>query len=89
MSANPFNFNPTTRIDYQLPFDSKVSLEIYGITGEKVATIINSELAAGYYTADVNAGALNLASGMYIYRISAVNQAGQNFTQVKKFMLMK
>ena len=85
----PNPFNPTTRIDYQLPFDSKVTLEIYGITGEKVATIINSELAAGYYTADINAAALNLASGMYIYRMSATNQAGQNFTQVKKFMLMK
>ena len=85
----PNPFNPTTRIDYQLPFDSKVNLEIYGITGEKVATIINTELAAGYYTADINAAALNLASGMYIYRMSATNQAGQNFTQIKKFMLMK
>ena len=85
----PNPFNPTTRIDYQLPFDSKVTLEIYGITGEKVATLINSELAAGYYTADVNAGQLNLASGVYIYRMTAIGGNNQSFTQVKKLMLMK
>ena len=85
----PNPFNPTTRIDYQLPFDSKVTLELYGITGERVATILNGELSAGYYTADVNASALNLASGVYIYRMNASNPTGQNFVQVKKLMLTK
>ena len=85
----PNPFNPTTRIDYQLPFDSKVTLELYGITGEKVATIINTELSAGYYTADINAGSLNLASGMYIYRMVATGANNQNFIQVKKLMLTK
>lgn len=85
----PNPFNPTTKIDYQLPFDSKVTLELYGITGERVATLINTELSAGYYTAEVNAGQLNLASGVYIYRINASNQSGQNFVQVKKLMLAK
>lgn len=83
----PNPFNPTTRIDYQLPFDSKVNLELYGITGERVATIINSELSAGYYTADINASAMNLASGVYIYRMTAQNPTGQNFVQVKKLIL--
>ena len=85
----PNPFNPTTRIDYQLPFDSKVTLELYGITGERIATLINNELSAGYYTADINASALNLASGVYIYRMSAQNPSGQNFVQVKKLMLTK
>ena len=85
----PNPFNPTTRIDYQLPFDSKVTLELYGITGEKIATLINGELTAGYYTADVNASALNLASGVYIYRMVAQNPSAQNFVQVKKLMLTK
>jgi len=85
----PNPFNPTTRIDYQLPFDSKVTLELYGITGERVATILNGELAAGYYTADINASALNLASGVYIYRMTAQNPNAQNFVQVKKLMLTK
>jgi len=85
----PNPFNPTTRIDYQLPFDSKVTLELYGITGEKVSTLINSELSAGYYTSEVNANALNLASGVYIYRMTAQNRSAQNFVQVKKLMLTK
>ena len=85
----PNPFNPTTRIDYQLPFDSRVTIELYGITGERVATIINGELSAGYYTTDVNASALNLASGVYIYRISAQNSAEKDFVQVKKLMLTK
>ena len=85
----PNPFNPTTRIDYQLPFDSKVTLELYGITGEKVATILNNELSAGYYTADVNAGSLNLTSGVYLYKLNASTQSGQTFVQVKKLMLTK
>ena len=85
----PKPFNPTTRIDYQLPYDSKVTIELYGITGERVAIIINSELSAGYYTVDINASQLNLASGVYIYRMTANNQGRQNFVQVKKLMLTK
>lgn len=85
----PNPFNPSTRIDYQLPFDSKVMLELYAITGEKAATIMNTEQSAGYYTAEINAGQLNLASGVYIYRMTANNQSGQNFVQVKKLMLTK
>lgn len=85
----PNPFNPSTRVDYQLPFDSKVTLELFAVTGEKVATLINNELSAGYYTADVDAAALNLASGMYIYRMTAQNPSGQNFVHVKKFMLTK
>ena len=85
----PNPFNPTTSIDYQIPFDSKVTLELYGISGEKVGTIINNELSAGYYTAEVNASELNLASGVYLYRMSVTSNAGQNFMSVKKLMLMK
>ena len=74
------------------PFDSKVTIELYGITGEKVATLIDEELAAGYYTTDVNADKLNLASGVYLCRMIAQNQSNQNaktFMQIKKIMLMK
>ena len=85
----PNPFNPTTRIDYQLPFDSKVTMELYGITGEKVATLINTDLSAGYYTADINASDLNLVSGVYIYRMIASGGNNQSFTQVKKLMLTK
>lgn len=85
----PNPFNPTTCIDYQIPFDSKVTLELYGISGEKVGTIINKELSAGYYIAEINANELNLSSGVYIYRMTVISKAGQNFIGAKKMMLMK
>jgi len=86
----PNPFNPSTKIDYQLPFDSKVTLELYGITGEKVATILNSEQSAGYYTMDVNASELNLSSGVYIYRIVASNyETGDRFLSVRKMIMLK
>ena len=61
------------------------------MTGERVATLINEELSAGYYNADINASALNLSSGVYLYRISAISQAAnaQAFVQVKKLMMLK
>lgn len=85
----PNPFNPSTKVDYQLPFDSKVSIELFGITGEKIATLLNNDVAAGYYTLEINAAQLNLASGVYLYRITANNQAGQNYIQVKKLLLNK
>jgi hypothetical protein len=85
----PNPFNPTTRISYQLPFDSRVTMELYGIGGEKVATIVNGEMSTGYYTADINASELNLASGVYIFRMTAQNPNAQNFVKVIKLMLTK
>lgn len=88
----PNPFNPTTRIDYQLPFDSKVTIELYGITGERVGTLINNELSAGYYTLGVNANTLSLASGVYFCRMVAQGlskQSAKTFIQIKKLMLIK
>lgn len=85
----PNPFNPTTRIDYQLPFDSKVTIELYGITGEKIAALVNSDLSAGYYSAEIDAGKLNLSSGVYLYKMTAQSNAEKNFVQTKKLVLMK
>jgi hypothetical protein len=88
----PNPFNPSTRIDYQLPFDSKVMIELYGITGERVTTLTDEELAAGYYTSDINANVLSLASGVYFCRMVAQDlskQSTKTFIQIKKLMLLK
>lgn len=88
----PNPFNPITRIAYQLPFDSKVTIELFGVTGEKVTTLITSELSAGYYTLDVDANKHNLASGVYICRMVAQDQSKKSlkaFMQNKKIMLIK
>jgi hypothetical protein len=84
----PNPFNPSTKIDYQVPVDAKVILEVYNITGQKVVELVNQDQQAGYYS--VNFGASKLASGVYIYRLSASDKAtGNNFSSIKKMMLLK
>ena len=78
----PNPFNPMTRIDYALPFDSKVSLQIFDILGREVVTLVNDNQRAGYYTVDFNAS--NLASGIYYYRMMA-----GDFIAIKKMVLLK
>lgn len=65
----PNPFNPTTMIEFGLPDQSRVTLEVFDILGRKVARLLNNELKnAGRY--EVNFDARNLASGIYIYRIT-------------------
>ena len=78
----PNPFNPTTRIDYSLPFDSKVSLQIFDILGREMITLVDENQRAGYYTIDFNAS--NLASGIYYYRMVA-----GDFTAIKKMVVIK
>lgn len=85
----PNPFNPATRIDYQLPFDAKVQIELYSITGEKVATLVSGDFSAGYHTYELNASRLNLASGVYFYRINAVDFNNGKFVDTKKLVLLK
>jgi hypothetical protein len=84
----PNPFNPSTTIAYQVPVDAKVILEVYNIAGQKVADLVNQDMAAGYYS--VSFGASKLSSGVYIYRVVAIDKAsGNNFSSVKKMMLLK
>ena len=82
----PNPFNPTTKIDFELPYDSKVSIKLYDISGREVMTLVNETKASGYYTVQMNGN--NLSSGMYFYRISAEGN-GQNFVSTKKLILIK
>ena len=84
----PNPFNPSTKIDYQVPVDAKVILEVYNIAGQKVVELVNQEQSAGYYTVDF--GSTKLSSGVYIYRLAASDKAtGNNFSSIKKMMLLK
>jgi hypothetical protein len=88
----PNPFNPSTRINYSIPFDSRVTLEVYNIAGEKMGQIVSEEQSAGFYTANFSSSTLNrsIASGVYIYKLNAVDKStGNVFTSIKKMMLLK
>jgi hypothetical protein len=78
----PNPFNPATKISFSIPEAGRVTLKIFNLLGEEVATVLNKELKAGTYTADFDAS--RLTSGVYFYTITA----GQ-FTNTKKMLLLK
>ena len=79
----PNPFNPVTKINFDLPVDSRVSILIYDVTGREVARVLNSEFKkAGYYTAEFKAG--SLSSGVYFYVLNT-----ENFSAAKKLVVLK
>jgi hypothetical protein len=88
----PNPFNPYTTINYSLPFDSDVRLEIFNVIGEKVACLVNEFKKAGIYNQEFNAmgAGMNFPSGIYFYRITAVkNNGGSMISITKKMLLIK
>jgi flagellar hook assembly protein FlgD len=83
----PNPFNPTTVIEYQTLEAGRVTLEVFSVLGEKVATLVNGFQEAGYYQQEWNGrdqSGRQVASGLYIYRL----QAG-DFSGVRSMVLMK
>ena len=78
----PNPFNPTTQINYQLPENNHVTLQVYDILGNLVTTLINGEIEAGYHSVTWNAS--GIASGIYFY----ILRSG-NFVSTKKLILLK
>ena len=85
----PNPFNPTTRILYQLPEASKVTIKIYNTLGQMVALLVDKEESAGFKSAEWNAN--DVASGIYFYRMEAASTTnpGKNFRSVEKMLLLR
>ena len=83
----PNPFNPTTSIKFSLVTDSKVTLKLFDVIGQEVATLINTDLAAGYHSTIVDGS--RLSSGVYFYRLDASGVNGQKYSSVKKMILAK
>ncbi len=83
----PNPFNPSTKIEYDLPENSSVRLDIYDASGRHVRQLVKGEQAAGTYTVSWdgrNALGQTVASGMYIYRLTA-----GKYNSIKKMILMR
>jgi plastocyanin len=87
--AFPNPFNPTTRINYQLPFKSRVTLKVYDMLGQTLTTLTDEVQNSGFKSVEWNAN--NAASGIYFYRLQAVNvdDPAQTYSQVRKMVLIK
>ena len=78
----PNPFNPSTRINFSVQKSGMTSLVVYNILGKEVATLVRGNLSAGQHSVEFNA--VNLPSGVYIYKLNSASQ-----TIAKKMILMK
>ena len=78
----PNPFNPSTNINYKLPEQSRVRIDVFNILGRRVSTLVNDVQAAGQYTARFDGS--RVASGMYLVRMQV---DGRVFT--RKMLLIK
>ncbi|MDP3684121.1 MAG: T9SS type A sorting domain-containing protein, partial [Ignavibacteria bacterium] len=79
----PNPFNPATKIRFYLPVPGLVKVDVFNILGQRVARLVNDELAAGIQEIDFAGN--RLASGMYIYTVEVKDK----FFEAKKMLLVK
>jgi hypothetical protein len=83
----PNPFNPATEIKFALPENAHVKIEIFNVLGQKVRTLVDADMDAGYKSIVWNgtdASGRNLSSGVYLYRMQAGNK-----TFNKKMLMLK
>jgi dipeptidyl aminopeptidase/acylaminoacyl peptidase len=78
----PNPFNPTTKISYQIPELSYVTLKIYDVLGKEIATLVSEEKPAGNY--EINFNAFDVTSGIYFYQLET-----ESYLETKKMILLK
>ncbi|MCP4632452.1 MAG: S8 family serine peptidase [candidate division Zixibacteria bacterium] len=78
----PNPFNPATNIDFSIPSSSKVKLEVFNVMGQKVTTLVDKKLHAGKHSVKFDGS--KLASGIYYYKLSAVDK-----TVTRRMVLIK
>lgn len=78
----PNPFNPSTSIKFSIPEAGLVTLKVFNLLGQEVATLVNSEKTSGVYEATFDAS--SISSGIYFYTLEA-----KNFTSTKKMVLLK
>lgn len=91
----PNPFNPNTLIEFYLPEEAIVTVELYNVLGQRVATILNKqEFDGGWNEVEISADQLKLASGIYYYKFSvSLHSSDENkhkeFTEIKRMVYIK
>ncbi|MFQ5865302.1 MAG: PQQ-binding-like beta-propeller repeat protein [bacterium] len=83
----PNPFNSTTLIEYVLPEDGPVKIEVYNILGQKIATLVNEVQPAGVYSVawhGMDDRGRNVASGIYLHKLET-----RDFVKVRKTLLLR
>ena len=83
----PNPFNPSTTIEYDLPYTSNVKIEVFNILGQSVRTLVDTKQIANRYSIQwdgTDRAGNKLATGLYFYKITA-----DNFTSSRKMLLLK
>ena len=78
----PNPFNPSTKIKFDVPAESFITLKVYDLLGNEIAILVNEDKNAGVYEIDFNG--YGLPSGIYFYKLTT-----GNFSETKKLVLMK
>jgi len=90
----PNPFNPSTSIRYSVSSRQFVSLKVYDVLGNEIATLVNEEKNVGMYEVDFSKGLIHqaLPSGVYFYQLRVGDPStgsGQSFVETKKMILAK
>jgi len=82
LSNYPNPFNATTVISYELPTEAHVKLEVFNVSGQRVATLVEGEQEAGYRSVVWEAS--EVSSGVYFYKLTA-----GDLTEMKRMTLLR
>lgn len=88
----PNPFNPSTTIRFSLPEQATVSLKIYNLLGQEIATLADGDMNAAFHNVvwnGRNSSGAQVASGMYFYRLEATGVSGEKFNSLKKLVFLK
>lgn len=88
----PNPFNPSTTINYKIPVDSEVLIDVFNALGTKVARLVNETMGAGYYHVEFEPKRQKvfMASGIYYYKITAIEKDTRiSHALIKKMIFLK
>lgn len=83
----PNPFNPSTTIAFSIAKPARVNLELYDLRGRKALTLLNEKMQPGEY--EFTFDGAELASGLYFYRMTAIDDNNESHVFTKKLTLIK